>query len=95
MRVGFASLSGCSIALVPSRMGIMEAEHVDLKIRKAKEGNSHYPKWKPSCLENTSNRGGNLLQTERNRFNYKSFEGSDVMFTWTVLDYLMHLFPRE
>ena len=49
MRVGFASLSGCSIALVPSRMGIMEAEHVDLKIRKAKEEKS-LPKWKPSLF---------------------------------------------
>ena len=55
---GFASLSGCSIALVPSRMGIMEAKHVDLKIRKAEEGNSHYPNGSLVCLENTSNRGG-------------------------------------
>ncbi len=55
---GFAALSGCSIALVPSRNGIMSAENVASKIRKSKESGGHYPNSALICLENTSNRGG-------------------------------------
>jgi threonine aldolase len=55
---GFAALSGCSVALVPSERGIMTAEAVSAKIRKPSECSSHYPNGSLVCLENTSNRGG-------------------------------------
>jgi len=55
---GFAALSGCSVALVPSERGIMTAEAVKSKIRKPSECSSHYPNGSLVCLENTSNRGG-------------------------------------
>lgn len=55
---GFAALSGCSVALVPSERGIMTGEAVRAKIRKPTECSSHYPNGSLVCLENTSNRGG-------------------------------------
>ena len=55
---GFAALSGCSVALVPSERGIMTAEAVKAKIRKSSECSSHYPNGSLVCIENTSNRGG-------------------------------------
>lgn len=55
---GFAALSGCSVALVPSERGIMTAEAVKAKIRKPSECSSHYPNGSLVCIENTSNRGG-------------------------------------
>jgi threonine aldolase len=55
---GFAALSGCSIALVPSRSGIMNASDVESKIRKSAHGKSHFPNGTLVCVENTSNRGG-------------------------------------
>ncbi len=55
---GFAALSGCSVALVPSERGIMTAEAVMAKIRKPSECSSHYPNGSLVCIENTSNRGG-------------------------------------
>lgn len=55
---GFAALSGCSVALVPSERGIMTGEAVKAKIRKPSECSSHYPNGSLVCLENTSNRGG-------------------------------------
>ena len=66
-------------------MGIMEAEHVDLKIQ-SKRGNSHYPNGSLVCLENTSNRGGGTCykQNEIDSIT-KVSRIADVMFTWTVL----------
>jgi threonine aldolase len=55
---GFAALSGCSVALVPSERGIMTAGAVMAKIRKPSECSSHYPNGSLVCIENTSNRGG-------------------------------------
>ena len=55
---GYAALSGCSVALVPSELGIMDISDVESKIRKSIDGKSHYPNGTLVCLENTSNRGG-------------------------------------
>ena len=55
---GFAALSGCSVALVPSERGIMNSDAVKAKIRKPSECSSHYPNGSLVCIENTSNRGG-------------------------------------
>ena len=55
---GYAALSGCSVALVPGESGIMNAQSVESKIRKAIDGKGHYPNGRLVCLENTSNRGG-------------------------------------
>ena len=61
---GYAALSGCSIALVPGESGIMNAESVESKIRKAIDGKGHYPNGRLVCLENTSNRGGGTFYTQ-------------------------------
>ena len=55
---GYATLSGCSVALVPSNLGIMEPEDVAKGIRKEKGSLGHYPNGSLVCVENTSNRGG-------------------------------------
>ena len=55
---GYAALSGCSIALVPGTLGILEPEEVKKRIRKSAGSRSHYPNASLVCLENTSNRGG-------------------------------------
>ena len=51
---GYAALSGCSIALVPSQSGIMNATEVAQKIRKSANGKSHYPNGTLISIENTS-----------------------------------------
>lgn len=55
---GYAALSGCSVALVPADMGIMDPADVEAAIRKAEGSQSHYPNATLVCVENTSNRGG-------------------------------------
>ena len=61
---GYAALSGCSIALVPSRSGIMNASDVESKIRKSAHGKSHFPNGTLVCVENTSNRGGGTCYSQ-------------------------------
>jgi len=63
---GYAALSGCSVALVPSEVGIMEVTNVESKIRKSVDGKSHYPNGTLVCLENTSNRGGGTFYPQGN-----------------------------
>ena len=55
---GFAALSGCSMALVPSSNGIIDPADLRKRIRKSKGSRSHFPNASLICLENTSNRGG-------------------------------------
>ncbi len=55
---GYAALSGCSVALVPGKRGIMCPEDVERRIRRAEGSRGHYPNGRLVCLENTSNRGG-------------------------------------
>ena len=55
---GYAALSGCSVALVPANIGIMEPNDVANNIRKQDGSLSHYPNGSLVCVENTSNRGG-------------------------------------
>jgi threonine aldolase len=58
---GYAALSGCSIALVPSEHGIVAPVDVRNRIRKAEGSRSHYPNASLICIENTSNRGGGTI----------------------------------
>ena len=58
---GYAALSGCSIALVPSHNGIMSPNDVKKAIRKEKGSLGHYPNGAMVCVENTSNRGGGTV----------------------------------
>ena len=55
---GYAALSGCSIALVPGKYGLVNPEDVRKRIRKSEGSQSHFPNASLICLENTSNRGG-------------------------------------
>lgn len=55
---GYAALSGCSIALVDGKLGIMEPEDVEKAIRKEDGSLGHFPNGSLVCVENTSNRGG-------------------------------------
>ena len=55
---GYATLSGCSVALVPGKLGIMEPADVAKAIRKSDGSLGHYPNGSLVCVENTSNRGG-------------------------------------
>ena len=55
---GYAALSGCSIALVPGKYGLVNPEDVSKRIRKSEGSQSHFPNVSLICLENTSNRGG-------------------------------------
>lgn len=55
---GYAALSGCSIALVPGKYGLVNPEDVSKRIRKSEGSQSHFPNASLICLENTSNRGG-------------------------------------
>ena len=63
---GYAALSGCSIALVPSEGGIMETEDVESLIRKGDGSLGHYPNGSMVCVENTSNRGGGTCYSLEN-----------------------------
>ena len=55
---GYAALSGCSMALVPSNNGIIDPVELSKRIRKSEGSRSHFPNASLICLENTSNRGG-------------------------------------
>ena len=55
---GYAALSGCSVALVPGKLGIMTPEDVEKAIRKGDGSLGHFPNGSLVCVENTSNRGG-------------------------------------
>jgi len=55
---GYAALSGCSVALVPGKRGIMTPEDVAKAIRKEDGSLGHFPNGSLVCVENTSNRGG-------------------------------------
>ena len=55
---GYAALSGCSVALVQGKSGIMEAQDVANAIRKQEGSLGHYPNGSLVCVENTANRGG-------------------------------------
>ena len=61
---GYATLSGCSIALVDSVRGIMNPSDVEKAIRKAHGSGSHFPDGSLVCVENTSNRGGGTCYTQ-------------------------------
>ena len=55
---GYAALSGCSMALVPSENGIVDPAELRKRIRKSAGSRGHFPNASLICLENTSNRGG-------------------------------------
>ena len=55
---GYAALSGCSVALVPGKLGIMMPDDVAIAIRKSDGSLGHFPNGSLVCVENTSNRGG-------------------------------------
>ena len=55
---GYAALSGCPIALVPGRAGLMEPADVQKAIRKVDGSFGHFPNGSLVCVENSSNRGG-------------------------------------
>jgi len=55
---GYAALSGCSVALVKGKSGIMDAKDVAKAIRKQEGSLGHYPNGSLVCVENTANRGG-------------------------------------
>ena len=57
----YASLAGCSIALVDGDWGQMTPEGVQNAIRKTSGSNSHFPDCKLVCVENTANVGGGSI----------------------------------
>jgi threonine aldolase len=62
---GYAALSGCSIALVEGRRGLMTPDGVARAIRKAAGSLSHFPDGSLVCVENTSNRGGGTVYPQQ------------------------------
>jgi threonine aldolase len=60
----FAALSGCSIALVHTKNGLMTPEEVLSSIRKAEGSLSHYPNGSLVCVENTSQGGGGTVYSQ-------------------------------
>ena len=54
----FAALSGCSVAIINAKNGLMTPEEVSNSIRKAEGSLAHFPNGSLVCVENTSNRGG-------------------------------------
>ena len=61
---GYAALSGCSVALVQGKFGIMAPEDVAKAIRKSDGSLGHFPNGTLVCVENTSNRGGGTCYTQ-------------------------------
>lgn len=61
---GYAALSGCSVALVPGELGIMEPADVATAIRKSDGSLGHFPNGTLVCVENTSNRGGGTCYSQ-------------------------------
>ena len=60
----FAALSGCSVALVDSKNGLMTPEQVSSSIRKAEGSLSHYPNGSLVCVENTAQGGGGTVYSQ-------------------------------
>ena len=60
----FAALSGCSIALVHAKNGLMTPEEVSDSIRKAEGSLSHYPNGSLVCVENTAQGGGGTVYSQ-------------------------------
>ena len=63
---GYAALSGCSVALVPGKLGIMTPADVEKAIRKSDGSLGHFPNGSLVCVENTSNRGGGTCYSQEN-----------------------------
>lgn len=60
----FAALSGCSVALVDGKNGLMTSEQVSSSIRKAEGSLSHYPNGTLVCVENTAQGGGGTVYSQ-------------------------------
>ena len=60
----FAALSGCSVALVDGKNGLMTSEQVSNSIRKAEGSLSHYPNGSLVCVENTAQGGGGSVYSQ-------------------------------
>ena len=60
----FAALSGCSVALVDGKNGLMTSEQVSSSIRKAEGSLSHYPTGSLVCVENTAQGGGGSVYSQ-------------------------------
>ena len=60
----FAALSGCSVALVNGKNGLMTPEQVSSSIRKAEGSLSHYPNGSLVCVENTAQGGGGTVYSQ-------------------------------
>lgn len=60
----FAALSGCSIALVHGKEGLMNPEDVSNAIRKSEGSLSHYPNGSLVCVENTAQGGGGTVYSQ-------------------------------
>ena len=60
----FAALSGCSVALVHAKNGIMTPEEVSNSIRKAEGSLSHYPNGSLVCVENSAQGGGGTVYSQ-------------------------------
>ena len=60
----FAALSGCSVALVDGKNGLMTSEQVSSSIRKADGSLSHYPNGSLVCVENTAQGGGGSVYSQ-------------------------------
>ena len=60
----FAALSGCSVALVNGKNGLMTPEQVSSSIRKAEGSLSHYPNGSGVCVENTAQGGGGTVYSQ-------------------------------
>ena len=60
----FAALSGCSVALVNGKNGLMTPEQVSNSIRKAEGSLSHYPNGSLVCVENTAQGGGGTVYSQ-------------------------------
>jgi len=57
----FAALSGCSVAIIHAKNGLMTPEEVSNSIRKAEGSLSHYPNGSLVCVENTAQGGGGTV----------------------------------
>ena len=57
----FAALSGCSVAIIHAKNGLMTSEEVSNSIRKAEGSLSHYPNGSLVCVENTAQGGGGTV----------------------------------
>ena len=60
----FAALSGCSVALIHAKDGLMTPEEVSNSIRKAEGSLSHYPNGSLVCVENTAQGGGGTVYSQ-------------------------------